>query len=93
MLKQARPAQVLAAASTQLPMNVFKAILLKLVSALLFAVMQALVRALGDVTPVGQVVFFRAAFAILPVVLIYAWRRELRPRCVPSGRSGISGAA
>jgi drug/metabolite transporter (DMT)-like permease len=59
-------------------MNIVKAILLKLGSALLFAVMQTLVRALGDTTPVGQVVFFRSAFAILPVVVIYAWRHELR---------------
>ena len=58
-------------------MNVFKAILLKLISALLFAVMSALVRFLGEKYPVGQIVFFRSAFAILPVVLIYAWRNEL----------------
>jgi drug/metabolite transporter (DMT)-like permease len=58
-------------------MNLFKAILLKLASALLFAVMQALVRSLGDSIPLGQVVFYRSAFAIMPVVLIYAWRREL----------------
>src|SRR5262249_31126718 len=31
----------------------------------------------GDRYPVGQVVFFRSAFAVLPVVIIYAWRREL----------------
>src|SRR5260370_28176281 len=58
-------------------MNILKAVLLKLASALLFAVMSALVRYVSDVTPVGQVVFFRSAFAILPVVVIYAWRREL----------------
>ncbi len=58
-------------------MNVFKGILLKLVSVLLFAVMSALIRGLGDTVPVGQVVFFRSAFAILPVVVIYAARREL----------------
>ncbi len=34
--------------------------------------MSALVRQLGDVAPVGQMVFFRSAFAILPVLLIYA---------------------
>jgi drug/metabolite transporter (DMT)-like permease len=62
----------------QLSMNILKAVLLKLASALLFAVMQTLVRALGDKFPVGQIVFFRSAFAILPVVLIYAWRHELR---------------
>ena len=58
-------------------MHPFKAIGLKLISALLFAAMSALVRQLGDVAPVGQMVFFRSAFAILPVVLVYAIRGEL----------------
>ncbi len=58
-------------------MHSFKAIGLKLASALLFAAMSALVRQLGDVAPVGQMVFFRSAFAILPVVVIYALRGEL----------------
>ena len=58
-------------------MNLFKAIGFKLISALLFAAMSALVRQLGDVAPVGQMVFFRSAFAILPVVVIYAIRGEL----------------
>ena len=39
--------------------------------------MSALVRQLGDVAPIGQMVFFRSAFAILPVVVIYAIRGEL----------------
>ncbi len=67
------------------PINVAKAIFLKLVSALLFAVMAVLVRFLGEGYPVGQVVFFRSAFAILPVVVIYAWRRELEA-AVRTGR-------
>jgi drug/metabolite transporter (DMT)-like permease len=58
-------------------MHPFKAIGLKLISALLFAFMSALVRQLRDVAPVGQMVFFRSAFAILPVVLVYAVRGEL----------------
>jgi len=58
-------------------MSIFKAILLKVISTLLFAVMGALVRWLGDTVPLGQVVFFRSFFAILPVVLIFALRREL----------------
>jgi drug/metabolite transporter (DMT)-like permease len=58
-------------------MNLFKAIGFKLISALLFAVLSALVRKLGDVTPVGQLVFFRSACAIPPVLLIYALRGEL----------------
>src|SRR5207237_9232232 len=58
-------------------MNVVKAVLLKIASAFLFSVMSVLVRYLGDRYPVGQVVFFRSAFAILPVVIIYAWGGEL----------------
>src|SRR3984885_848321 len=58
------------------PTNVIKAILLKIASAMIFAVMSGLVRYLGAAYPVGQVVFFRSAFAIVPVVVIYAWRRE-----------------
>jgi drug/metabolite transporter (DMT)-like permease len=58
-------------------MNLFKAIGFKLISALLFAAMSALVRQLGDVAQVGQLVFFRSACAIPPVLLIYALRGEL----------------
>ena len=58
-------------------MNLFKAIGFKLISALLFAALSALVRQLSDVTPVGQLVFFRSACAIPPVLLIYAFRGEL----------------
>jgi drug/metabolite transporter (DMT)-like permease len=58
-------------------MNTVNAILIKLVSVLLFALMSVLVRWLGGGIPLGQVVFFRSACALLPVVLIYAWRGEL----------------
>jgi len=53
------------------------AISIKLLSVLLFAVMSVLVRFVGATVPVGQVVFFRSVFAILPVMVIYAWRGEL----------------
>ena len=58
-------------------MNVVHAILIKMLSVLLFALMSVLVRWLGDRIPLGQMVFFRSAFAILPVIIIYAWRNEL----------------
>jgi len=58
--------------------SILTGILLKLLSALMFAVMQALVRSLGEDVPVGQVVFFRSAFAVVPIVLIYALRGELK---------------
>jgi drug/metabolite transporter (DMT)-like permease len=58
-------------------MNTGKGIFLKLVSAVLFALMSALIRYLGARYPIGEVVFYRSAFAILPVMAIYAWRGEL----------------
>jgi drug/metabolite transporter (DMT)-like permease len=57
--------------------NTSKGIVLKLISAVLFAVMSALIRYLGARYPIGEVVFYRSAFAIVPIVLIYAWRGEL----------------
>src|SRR5690606_28754725 len=89
-------ARVCRARHLRAPMNILKAILLKLASALLFAVMLALVRYLGTAYPVGQVVFFRAAFAIVPVLLILAVRNELwtavrtRRPLGHLGRGGIS---
>jgi hypothetical protein len=58
-------------------MNPAKGIAFKLISAGLFAVMSALIRHLGARYPIGQVVFYRSVFAIIPVVLVYAWRGEL----------------
>src|ERR1700691_973229 len=58
-------------------MNTTKGISLKLVSAIFFALMSALIRYLGARYPIGEVVFFRSAFAIVPVVVLYAWRGEL----------------
>ena len=57
--------------------NTGKGIVLKLISAVLFAVMSALVRFLGTRYPIGEVVFYRSAFAIVPVMAVYAWRGEL----------------
>jgi drug/metabolite transporter (DMT)-like permease len=58
-------------------MNIRLAISIKLFSVLLFAVMSTLVRFVGESVPLGQVVFFRSVFAIVPVVLIYSWRGEI----------------
>ncbi|MGE3156018.1 MAG: EamA/RhaT family transporter, partial [Xanthobacteraceae bacterium] len=59
-------------------MNLLKAILLKVGSAFVFAVMSVLVRWLGERFPVGQIVFFRSVFAIRPVISSYAWRNDWR---------------
>jgi drug/metabolite transporter (DMT)-like permease len=58
-------------------MNTGKGIVLKLVSAVFFAVMSALIRYLGARYPIGEVVFYRSAFAIVPILALYAWRGEL----------------
>ena len=58
-------------------MNTGKGIVLKLISAVLFAVMSALIRYLGARYPIGEVVFYRSAFAVVPVMLVYALRGEL----------------
>ena len=58
-------------------MHTGRGIVLKLISTVLFAVMSALIRYLGASYPIGEVVFFRSAFAIVPVMIVYAVRGEL----------------
>ena len=50
---------------------IFISVLFKLTSALLFSVMAAFVRYVSDVTPLGEVVFCRSFFAVIPVMIIY----------------------
>lgn len=50
---------------------------MKLSAAFLFATMAAQVRYLGDRFPVGQVIFFRAIFAFVPILIFYAALGEL----------------
>ncbi|HWL03568.1 MAG TPA: DMT family transporter [Xanthobacteraceae bacterium] len=59
-------------------MNVVRAVVLKLLSTVAFALMGACIRFATQTVPIGEVVFFRGAFAILPVVVVYAFRGELR---------------
>jgi drug/metabolite transporter (DMT)-like permease len=68
-------------------MNPGKGVAFKLVSAALFAVMSALIRYLGARYPIGQVVFYRSLFAIIPVVVVYAWRTSSPAWFAPSVRS------
>ncbi|PWC47924.1 DMT family transporter [Azospirillum sp. A23] len=50
--------------------------MLRLVSAGLFVVMSLFVRLASAEAPVGQIVFFRSAFAIPPIVAYLMWRRQ-----------------
>ena len=58
-------------------MNVSYAIAIKVLSVLMLSVMSALIRAAGSTFPLGEIVFFRSAFALLPIFVIYAARNEL----------------
>jgi len=48
-------------------------IALRIVSGLLFALMTGCVKALGDAVPLGQIVFFRSAFALIPLIVFLWW--------------------
>ena len=48
-------------------------ILLRIGSTLAFAVMVVCIKALGDAVPLGQVVFFRSAVALVPLVVFLWW--------------------
>ncbi|MCK2185521.1 DMT family transporter [Halomonas getboli] len=74
-------------------------IVLRLLSGILFTGMMVCVKAVSDAVPLGQTVFFRSAFALLPIVIFMTWRREF-PRALvtrkPLGhlvRSGLGAAA
>lgn len=59
------------------PGNTSRGIGLKMLSVALFVVMAACIKAAGQL-PAGQLVFFRSIFAILPILVMLAWRHELR---------------
>jgi drug/metabolite transporter (DMT)-like permease len=62
------------------PRDFLTAAVMKLSTAFLFAAMAVQVRYLGDRFPVGQVIFFRAAFAFVPILIFYSVLGELS-RC------------
>ena len=58
-------------------MNPIPAIALKTLSALVFTLMSAGVKSLSDKYPIGEIVFFRSAFAVLPLLVWLKWRGDL----------------
>lgn len=53
-----------------------KGILLKTASAFIFTIMVTLVKVLSDRLPVGEILFSRNFFALIPVLAMVTWRRE-----------------
>lgn len=54
-----------------------RGIVFKILSALVFTLMSASVKFLGPDYPTGQLVFFRSAFAIAPLLIWLTWRGDL----------------
>lgn len=50
---------------------------LKVLSALAFTLMAAGVKRVGETYPIGELVFFRSAFALVPLLAWLAWRGDL----------------
>jgi len=79
--------------------NALVGIGLLLVSTLAFTIMAALIRYLGGRVPLGEVVFARSMFALIPLLAMLQWRGELRSafrtknpiRHVTRGIAGIAG--
>lgn len=57
--------------------NPLKGILFKIGAVAVFVAMSSCIKAVGAI-PAGQIVFFRSFFAIVPIIIILAWQRELR---------------
>lgn len=56
--------------------NAFTGIALMIGAVTMFVAMASFIKACGQI-PAGQIVFFRNAFALLPIICLVAWRGEL----------------
>ena len=59
-------------------MHIVRAVSFKVASTLMFAIMGAQVRYLGGAYPEGQVAFFRSVFALIPILIVFGWRGQLK---------------
>ncbi|MFC7705603.1 DMT family transporter [Plastorhodobacter daqingensis] len=59
------------------PANERLGVILRILSTLAFAAMGACIKALSDAVPLGQVVFFRSALALVPLLAFLWWCGEL----------------
>lgn len=55
-------------------MNPLLAVMLKITSALMFIIMSGGIKYVSDRVPVGQIVFFRSFFMLLPLMIWLAWQ-------------------
>jgi drug/metabolite transporter (DMT)-like permease len=57
--------------------NPLRGIFLKVLSVIVFVVMQACIKSAGPDIPAGQITFYRSAFGLVPIIVYLAFRREL----------------
>jgi drug/metabolite transporter (DMT)-like permease len=58
-------------------LNPLRGITLKVISVVVFVMMQTCIKAAGPDIPAGQITFYRSAFALVPIMGYLAFRREL----------------
>jgi drug/metabolite transporter (DMT)-like permease len=58
-------------------LNPLRGITLKVLSVVVFVMMQACIKSAGIGIPAGQVTFYRSAFALVPIIAYLAFRKEL----------------
>ena len=75
------------------PVKPLRGIAFKVLSALVFTLMSASVKLVSADYPTGQLVFFRSAFAIAPLLVWLTWRGDLFPPSAPATPAGTSCAA
>lgn len=61
---------------------------LRLLAAFLMTAMSAAVHGAAETVPIGQIMFWRSALALLPICLYMMWRREF-PRALRTRRPGL----
>jgi drug/metabolite transporter (DMT)-like permease len=59
-------------------LNPLRGILFKILSVLVFVMMQTCIKAAGPDIPAGQITFFRSAFALVPIMTYLAFQRQLK---------------
>jgi hypothetical protein len=74
------------------PMHIVKAVSFKVASTLMFAIMGAQVRYLAGAYPEGQVAFFRSLFALIPILIVFGWRGQLKGALRTERPEGTSAA-
>lgn len=62
-------------------------ILLRILSGLAFTLMSGLIKYLSEAIPLGQLVFFRSAFALIPLLAFLFWQHDF-PRALKTKRIG-----